>query len=83
MLYTLSRKNLTACKISAIVHSEMNATYTISAAAKIIGCSRPTLYGYLSRVEYRPTKVAGFPTLSAAQVKAIKKERDAKNGAKK
>lgn len=52
--------------------------FTISAAARVLGISRPTLYSYLQREEYRPEKVAGFPVLSAAQVAGIRKERKAK-----
>jgi predicted DNA-binding protein (UPF0251 family) len=51
--------------------------FTISEAAKQIGISRPTLYRYLSKPEYKPKTVAGFPVLSATQINGIRAERRA------
>lgn len=55
--------------------------FNLSKAAVKIGISRPTLYKYLKRPEYKAVVFGGRPTLTLNQVKAIKAER-AENGSK-
>jgi predicted site-specific integrase-resolvase len=57
----------------------MNEILNLTEVAEFVGISRPTLYKYLDRPEYKPEMVAGHPTLTREQAKAIKAERR-KNG---
>lgn len=53
--------------------------FNLSAAARHIGISRPTLYTYLDR--FPPMNLAGWPVLTDVQVRQIKAERrKRKNG---
>ncbi len=56
--------------------------YTLTDAARMIGISRPTLYKYLDREEYRPAITANYPTLTKVQIAGIKKERNGKSNGK-
>jgi len=61
-----------------ILAAMTETVFTLSDAAKMIGISRPTLYKYLERPEYKPTITATYPTLTRSQINEIKRERNGK-----